>query len=258
MKKRVEVLREVVREAGEAVRDIRFSQIRNTKSGVLDLLTEGDLESERIIVDAIKKHFPEDKFLSEETAAEKGIKDFPGYLWVIDPIDGTANYARGRSYFGVSVGLTKGKELLAGAVYSPVVKELYFAEKGKGATLNGKAIQCSDVNEVEKAYLVTSSFSVDKSVMPEQLGYFFGLKPFGRILVTASAEMSLCEVAAGRLDLFLHTRYQPWDCAAGLIICQEAGAESSDLQGRKINMYSPEIVTANPRLLREFVGQIIR
>lgn len=255
IKKRVELLNKVVREAGEAIEEIGLSQVVKTKAGELDLVTKGDLESERIIVEAIKKNFPEDKILSEETAVEKGIEDFEGYLWVIDPIDGTLNYSRGRNYCAVSVGLTRKREVLAGAVYSPFTCEFYFSQLGKGAYLNNNPIRCSSVSEVNKSMLTTDNnwepgrlrVRMEKYLLPFESAMFF---------MSGSAVLSICEVAAGKTDLYIHNGLKPWDNAAAFAIAREAGVEIVDLKGKKIDFYSPEVLMANPRLLSNFLKEV--
>jgi myo-inositol-1(or 4)-monophosphatase len=253
MEKRVELLKKIVRDAGQMIHKLQLSEVVKTKKHVVDLVTRGDLESERFLIGMLKKNFPKDKILSEETYDDKGIGETDEYLWVADPIDGTTNYSRGRSYYSVSVGLTKKKRVFAGAIYSPVLKEFYFAEKGKGAFLNKIKIRCSAVSEIGKASLATETHW---KMLRGNLEILSRLKEHRRLYITGCASLSICEVASGRTDLYMHTGLRPWDNAAAFLIAKEAGAKITDLKGREIDFYSPEAVIANPVLHANFLSEI--
>lgn len=256
MNSRVKLLKSVVREAGEAIKKVSLREVSKTKMHVMDLVTKGDLESQRIIGGAISKHFPKDEILSEEVTAKKGIKDTGKYVWVIDPVDGTLNYSRGRSYYAVSVALTKKRQVLSGAVFNPLTHEFYFAEKDRGAFLNDRRIYCSKVSDPRKAMLATDNSSFI-GVMRKHLSLILEFEAStAKYYITGCGTLNFCEVAAGKTDLYVHLATRPWDNAAGFLICEEAGAKISDLKGRKIDFYSPEVVVANPKLLKRFIEEI--
>lgn len=256
MDERVKLLKKIVRIAGKAIRDVGLSKVAKTKLHEMDLVTKGDLESERIIVGAIRKHFPQDKILSEETAEEEGIRDTKEFLWVIDPVDGTLNYSRGRSYYSVSVAVTKRREVLAGVVFNPLTQNFYFAEVGKGAFLNNRRIYCSKASNPRKAMLATDNSSY-KGVLRKHLDLLLRFEAAtAKYYLIGSGTLNCCEVAAGKTDLYFHLASRPWDNAAGFLIAAEAGVKISNLKGEKIDFYSPELVMANPRLLSRFLEEI--
>src|SRR5215471_5083017 len=228
-------------------KDLKISN----KEGVNNLVTEADHASEKAIIDAIKEVFPDHFILSEE-AGEIAMDS--EYKWIIDPIDGTVNYAHGIPLCCVSIGIEYKGAMLMGAVYNPIIREFYLAEKGKGATLNGEPISVSDETDVLKACLVTG-FPYTYINQPNG-----PLEAFGRFIRKGipvrrlgSAAMDLCWVAAGRFDGFYEHKLQAWDSAAGFLIVEEAGGTVTDFKGNYYSPYQPNIAASNGKIHAEML-----
>jgi myo-inositol-1(or 4)-monophosphatase len=240
-----------LRVAGEAARDAghvfnrmfgRVNQIVN--KGDIDLVTEADLEAEQSILKIICGHFPRDNVLSEETGLHGEISD---RTWLVDPLDGTTNFAHGFPFFAVSIALEIEKEIVLGIVYNPYMEEYFQAAKGMGAYLNNKPIQVSKTQTLKESLLATG-FPYDIHEKSETV-----MDLFKKILVRAqgvrrpgSAAIDMCYVAAGRFDGFWESDLKPWDTAAGTIIVKEAGGKLSTYEGNPYDPYKKSIVAANP------------
>lgn len=244
---RITLLKAMVHKAGQAITAAQMTRVKGRKESWLDLVTQGDLTSEAILKTEISKQFPGDKILAEETAEEPGVRQTKTYLWVIDPIDGTYNYARGRKYSAVSVGLVHQGVILAGAVYNPFTGDFFLAQKGQGAWLNDTRVYCAKTRTTAEAAFITDSYKTADGIR-RNIGILFEIQDLTKLIVAGSAVLALCEVACGRVDVYLHTRLKPWDCAAGFLIAQEAGARVTDLKGEEIDIYSREALVANPKL----------
>jgi len=225
------------------------------KEGRGNFVTKGDLASEKAIISLIRKHFPSDEILSEET--ESQLKDLltVEHLWVIDPIDGTNNYRNGRNYSAVSVAYVESGQIVDAAAYDPFRKELFTAHRGGGAFLNGRAIKIGEQKDIHKAVVATDN-SYDPDGTRHNLQIVLAIDPTPWVLVKGSAVLTICEVACGRTDLYFHTALKPWDNAAAMLIAEEAGAIVTDLKGNKIAFTSPEIVVGNPELVKEFARSV--
>ena len=228
-------------------------QISN-KEGVNNLVTEADHAAEKAIMDTIRQSFPDHFILSEE--AGELIMDSQ-YKWIIDPIDGTVNYAHGIPICCVSIGVEYNGKMVLGAVYNPFLREFYIAERGKGSFLNGDAIHVSAETTVSKACLVTG-FPYTYLDMPNG-----PLEVFERFIRKGvpvrrlgSAAMDLCWVAAGRFDGFYEHKLQAWDSAAGFLIVEEAGGKLSDFEGNEYSVYQPQILATNGKIHAEMLDWI--
>lgn len=244
-------------EAGAAVLQHYFNsknlQISH-KEGINNLVTEADHASEKAILDSIRASFPDHFILSEETGE---IKMDSEYKWIIDPIDGTINFAHGIPICCISIGLEQNGQMIMGAVFNPFLKEFYFAEKGKGSTLNSEQIHVSTESEVLKSCLVTG-FPYTYLNQPNG-----PLEAFGRFIRAGipvrrlgSAAMDLCWVAAGRFDGFYEHKLQAWDSAAGFLIVEEAGGKVTDFKGDYYSPYQPQIVATNGKIHDELLKWI--
>lgn len=241
------VLRKAAKEAGSLLRERIGSGFRiDRKEGVNNLVTEVDHAAERVIMDIIKGEFPGHFILSEETGEIPADSE---YKWIIDPIDGTVNFANGIPLCCVSIGLELRGAMLMGAVYNPFLEEFFFAEKERGATLNGKTIRVSDQSNVLESCLVTG---FPYSYLDAENG---PLDVFSRLIRRGvpvrrlgSAAIDLCWVAAGRFDGFYEHKLQAWDSAAGFLIVEEAGGKVTDFEGRPYSPYQPHIVATNGRI----------
>jgi myo-inositol-1(or 4)-monophosphatase len=221
------------------------------KEGVNNLVTEADHASEAAILEVIRKNFPDHEVLAEESGKIAGSS---GYKWIIDPIDGTVNFAHGIPVCCVVIALEKDGELIMSAVYAPMLNEFYFAEKGSGATLNDKKISVSEESSVIKSCLVTG-FPYTYINMPNG-----PLEVFGRLIRKGipvrrlgSAAIDLCWVAAGRFDGFYEHKLEAWDSAAGSLIVEEAGGRVSDFTGNKFSPYQHRIVATNGKIHDELL-----
>ncbi len=215
----------------------------SNKEGINNLVTEVDHKSEEAIIGVIKQHFPDHFILSEEAGA---LEQDSEYKWIIDPIDGTVNYANGIPICCVSIGIEKAGKMIMGAVYNPFIGEFYFAERNEGAFLNDKKISVTNRTEVIKSCLVTGFpyTYLDMPNGPLQVFEKFIRKgvPVRRL---GSAAIDLCWVAAGRFDGFYEHKLSAWDSAAGFIIVEEAGGKVTDLAGNYYNPYQPGILATN-------------
>ena len=218
----------------------------SSKESLNDLVTEADHASEKAIFAIIQSSHPDHFILSEETGA---VPTQSSTKWIIDPIDGTINFANGIPICCVSIGVEENGEMIMGAVYNPFMNELFFAEKGKGATLNGKPIQVSDKDNLLASCLVTGFpyQYLDTENGPLQIFEKLIRKaiPVRRL---GSAALDLCWTAAGRFDGFYEHKLQAWDSAAGYLIVQEAGGVVTDLKGDKYNPYQPGIIASNGKI----------
>jgi myo-inositol-1(or 4)-monophosphatase len=240
-------------EAGAAVMQKYFEgefKISN-KEGVNNLVTEADHASERAIFDTIKAEFP-DHFLLSEEAGE--LKMDSSHKWIIDPIDGTVNFAHGLPICCVSIGLEQDGEMIMGAVFNPFLREFYFAQRGYGATLNDRKIEVSEEESVMHSCLVTG---FPYTYLDHPNG---PLEVFSRLIRKGvpvrrlgSAAMDLCWVAAGRFDGFYEHKLNAWDSAAGFLIVEEAGGRVSDFAGHSYSPYQPHIVASNGRIHDELL-----
>jgi myo-inositol-1(or 4)-monophosphatase len=211
--------------------------------GINDLVTEADHASDKAIIGVIKDAFPDHFILSEETG---NITTESEYKWIIDPIDGTINYAQGIPICCVSIGLEKSGKMIAGAVYNPFMNEYFFAEKGKGAFLNDKPISVSSRSTLLNSCLVTGFpyTYLDSPNGPLQCFERFIRKgvPVRRL---GSAAIDLCWVAAGRFDGFYEHKLNAWDSAAGFLMVEEAGGKVTDFKNDYYSVYQPHIVATN-------------
>lgn len=226
----------------------------SNKEGINNLVTEADHAAEKAIIDVIKNDFPEHFILSEEAGE---IFQDSNYKWIIDPIDGTVNFAHGIPLCCVSIGVEHHKEIVMASVFNPNMNELYFAEKGKGALLNEKKISVSEQTQVIKACLVTGFpyTYLDMSNGPLQVFERFIRKgiPVRRL---GSAAIDLCWVAAGRFDGFYEHKLEAWDSAAGYLIVEEAGGKVTDFKGNKFSPYQPHVLATNGKIHDEMLAVI--
>ncbi len=224
------------------------------KQGINNLVTEADHESERVIFEVIRRQFPDHYILSEESGE---IVMDSNYKWIIDPIDGTVNFANGIPLCCVSIGLEKDGEMLMGAVYNPFMNELFFAEKGKGATLNDNKIKVSNQTELSKGCIVTGFpyTYLDIEHGPLEVFELF-IRAGVPVRRLGSAAIDLCWVAMGRFDGFYEHKLEAWDSAAGYLIVEEAGGTVTDLKGNKYSPYQHGILATNGFLHNEFIEAV--
>ncbi|MFL9481826.1 inositol monophosphatase family protein [Chitinophagaceae bacterium LWZ2-11] len=218
----------------------------SNKEGINNLVTEVDHKSEEVIFEVIKQNFPTHYILSEE--AGEIIQDSE-YKWIIDPIDGTVNYANGIPICCVSIGIEKNGKMEMGAVYNPFIGEFFFAQHGFGSTLNDKKIMVSDQDDLKQSCLVTGFPYTYLDAPNGPLQVFEKLIRKGiPVRRLGSAAIDLCWVAAGRFDGFYEHKLQAWDSAAGFLIVEEAGGKVTDFKGDYYDPYQPHIIATNGRI----------
>ena len=249
------VLLEAAKEAGKIILANFNGKFKIANKGrINNLVTEVDTLSEKKIIEIIRKHCPQHSIISEEVGRLMKKSD---YQWIIDPIDGTVNFAHGIPLCCVSIALKHKNELLLGAVYNPMMNELFFAEKGKGATLNGKRIKVSVKRNFKKACLVTGfPYSWDdKSEHPIKVFERFILEglPIRRL---GSAALDLCWVACGRFDGFWEYNLNAWDVAAGYLIVQEAGGIITNFEGETYNVFDKQTLATNGLIHKQMLRLI--
>jgi myo-inositol-1(or 4)-monophosphatase len=216
--------------------------------GVVNLVTEMDILAEKIIVSEIRKHFPDHSILAEERTATCQESD---YRWVIDPLDGTTNYAHGFPIFCVSIALTKNNEPILGVVYDPTRDELFVAEKSKGARLNGRRLYVSSESDLSRSLLATG-FPYDiRETRINNFDHFHNFAIRAQAVRRAgSAALDLCYVAAGRFDGFWEMKLAPWDLAAGSLMVSEAGGTVTDFLGKHLGLDGKHVLATNGRIHR--------
>jgi myo-inositol-1(or 4)-monophosphatase len=223
--------------------------------GEINIVTDVDHRSEERIIRTIHRRFPDHGILAEESPLTEG--DSP-YRWIVDPLDGTTNFAHRFPFFCVSIGLEFEGEALLGVVYDPVREELFYAERGKGARLNGRPIQVSSTSSLSESLLVTG-FAYDvRTSLGNNLDYFSRfIRHAQGVRRTGSAALDLCYVACGRFDGFWEMKLNPWDVAAGSLLVREAGGEVSAFSGGPFRVDSKEILATNGRIHKEMVSVLM-
>ena len=224
------------------------------KSGPNDLVTEVDKASEALIMSIIQENFPDHFILSEEIGE---IKMDSSYKWIIDPIDGTVNFANGIPLCCVSIGVEKDGEMILGAVYNPMMDEFFFAEKGAGAFLNEKPIRVSNQTQVLHSCLVTGFPYTYLDMENGPLDIFARLVRKGiPVRRLGSAAIDLCWVAAGRFDGYYEHKLNAWDSAAGFLLVEEAGGKVTNFKGDPYSPYQPQLVATNGAIHDELLRWI--
>lgn len=240
----IENLIEIAREAGEIVRE-GFGQSFKVeyKTGDNNLVTEIDKKSEQKIIEFIQKKYPSHSILAEERGE---LKKDSEYLWVIDPLDGTTNFAHGLPIFSVSIGVQKNSNTIAGVVYDVMRDIVYSAEENAGAFANNKKIKVSKTDSITKSMLVTG-FPYNVKENPEKAFERFEVmtKNSRAVRRLGSAAIDFCYVAEGVFEGFWEVHLQPWDMCAGKLLVEEAGGSVTDFDGSRINIYSKRVLASN-------------
>jgi myo-inositol-1(or 4)-monophosphatase len=237
----------IAHQAGEILRQSFGKNLQVEYKSLTDLVSEADRQSERLLLNYIRQHFPGDSIQAEESGGSPGSSE---RVWYVDPLDGTVNYLHGIPIYSVSIAYAESGVLRVGVVYDPVHDECFSAEHGKGAYLNGQPIYPATATDLDHALLVTG-FSYDiREISDNNLDNFayFALHSQG-VRRLGSAALDLCYVACGRLDGFWELILQPWDLAAGALIVMEAGARVTNIDGGPDFLASPpSVIAANHQL----------
>ncbi len=244
------------REAGAILLANLGRRIEISHKGPIDLVTEVDLASERLIKEIISTHYPRHEILGEEDGLGGGGSD-SGVRWIVDPLDGTTNYAHGYPCFCVSIAVERDGEVIIGVVYDPTRDELFVAERGAGATLNNRPIAVSPTRPLKQSLLVTGfPYSISKERFTN-LGHFEDFCLHGQaVRRDGSAALDLCYVACGRFDGFWELALKPWDTAAGALLVAEAGGRVTNFGGERFDIYRPACVASNAHIHDEMLDVI--
>jgi myo-inositol-1(or 4)-monophosphatase len=242
----------VAREAGAILLEEFHHPQKIEYKGEVDIVTQADLRSERLITARLRETFPEYSILGEEMGEQIHGGAGNRYLWCIDPLDGTTNFAHGFPVFAVSIGLLEDGDPILGAVFNPVAGEMFTALRGGGAWLNDRPIRVSAAPNLAVSLLGTGFPSHKRSQNPNINFYWeFTLRSHG-VRRAGSAALDLCSVACGRFDAFWEFGLKPWDTAAGILLVREAGGQVSDFAGRAYHPGDPELVASNLLIHEEF------
>ncbi|GAB4455365.1 MAG: inositol monophosphatase family protein [Anaerolineales bacterium] len=242
MQPTLDYLETLARRAGEILREGYNKEHKVDYKGVIDLVTEVDHQSEAFLLEEVRRDFPSHRIFSEERGMIQGNND---HIWYIDPLDGTVNYAHQVPIFSVSIAYAFNGTVSLGAVFDPMRGEMFLAERGKGAWLNGRLLKVSAVTELQKSLLVTG-FPYD--AWNTEQDNFANFVKFAKMTQgvrrLGSAALDLCYVAAGRFDGFWELALKPWDVAAGGLICEEAGGKVTNVRGEADYISPPQSVVA--------------
>ncbi len=249
---------QTARDAGRLLAERLGRTLQISNKGDIDLVTESDLASEKLIIERIRSHYPRHAILAEESgdvimvgAAQSEWK------WIIDPLDGTTNYSHGYPCFCVSIALERAGKVELGVVYDPLREEMFAAERGQGATLNERPIGVSEVDQLNQAMLCTG-FPYDVRQRPHFAHYFSSFTMEAQaIRRDGSAAIDLAYVACGRFDGFWEDGLNAWDIAAGVLLIEEAGGKVSDFQGSPLDIYTPRVLVSNG-LIHEQMMRVLR
>jgi len=237
-----EVAIEAAKEAGDILLELAKTTVKYEMKNSRDIQAEADLRSEEIIIRKIKTAFPLHSIFAEESGEER---NEPEYLWAVDPLDGTINYSRGIEEFCISIALSKRGQTILGVIYHPLRNQLFVAEKGKGAYLNGERLAVSSETELVNCLAATDN----TSHLEDRRKNFMLLTKVAdevrQVRVFGSAALHLARVAEGQLDFYFKLRYNHWDYAAAALVIQEAGGVVTDINGQPLTRDSNSILAAS-------------
>lgn len=243
----IEFAKDIAYAAGRVLRDTLADGFTVEHKGDIDLVTDADTAAEALIVKAIQHQFPDHRVLAEEEGAV-GPAD-SSYCWIIDPLDGTTNFAHRFPYFSVSAALFHNQEPVLGVVYDPTADEMFSAANGQGSWLNDHPIAVSYTDTLHQSLLATGfPYNVASTARDNVDEYRCLVRQTQGVLRLGSAALDLCQVAVGRLDGFWEFELKPWDTAAGALIVQEAGGTVTSLDGRPFSAFSGDVLASNGRL----------
>jgi myo-inositol-1(or 4)-monophosphatase len=233
---------EIAREAGALLSEYFERRVRFELKGEFDLVTEADRASERLIVERLRAAYPEHSIVAEEGGGVTGGSE---YRWYVDPLDGTTNFAHGFPVYNVTLAVERAGELIAGVIFDPTREELFTAELGAGAFLNGERIRVSKAAALAET-LVATGFPSRKRHQNINVHFYYQLAMLTHgVRRAGSAALDLAYVACGRLDAFWEFGLNPWDMAAGILMVREAGGECSDMQGGPADLRGPHLLADN-------------
>ncbi|MBM4406212.1 MAG: inositol monophosphatase [Chloroflexi bacterium] len=246
----IEVAREIVLEAGDILRRRAAQELRVSEKGRANLVTNADVEVENFYAERLTAEFPGHGILGEESGRRGGTGP---YTWIVDPLDGTRNYALGLPYYASTIALTHGGEIILGFTYNPVSNEIFWADRGNGAYLNEKRIYVSRRKRLAQC-TVGTDMGYSDVLAGHALDLLNRLWPgMEAVRIMGSAALGIAYAACGRTDLYFHHHLSPWDIAAGILITQEAGGVVTDRNGGAMRLETPHLIASNAELLQEFL-----
>ena len=238
---------QTARDAGAILAD-RLGRAQVSNKGDIDLVTEADLASEELIIERIKSHYPRHEILAEESGVTAGLESNRGlseWKWIIDPLDGTTNYAHGYPCFCVSIALERAGAIELAVIYDPTRDEMFAAERGQGATLNERRIGVSTVDKLNNAMLCTG-FPYNVRERPDFARDFANFTMEAQaVRRDGSAAIDLAYIACGRFDGFWEDGLKAWDVAGGVLLIEEAGGRVTDFSGEALDIYTPKVLASN-------------
>jgi myo-inositol-1(or 4)-monophosphatase len=237
---------QTAREAGRILADRLGRALQITNKSDIDVVTESDLASEKLIIERIRSYYPRHTILAEESGeAVVAGPTRSEWKWIVDPLDGTTNYSHGYPCFCVSIGVERDGKMELGVIYDPLRDELFAAERGQGATLNDRRIRVSEIHDLNRALLCTG-FPYDVRERPHFARHFsnFTMEAQG-VRRDGSAAIDLAYVACGRFDGFWEDGLNAWDVAAGVLMIEEAGGRVTNFGGTPLNIYTPQVLVSN-------------
>ena len=247
----MEIALQATRTAGEIIRNGWDSERQISFKGRADIVTDIDVAAEKAVLEILTGAFPDFGILAEESQPVAGASP---YRWVVDPLDGTRNYAHSIPHFCTIVALAEDDDIIAGVIYDPVREETFTASRGQGAFLNGAPISVSETTELSRCLL-----SCDLGYVDEKAGLALDMlrslwPGMYSVRLMGSAGLGVAYAASGRVDLFFHHSLAPWDIAAGLILAKEAGGRIVDRQGNEAGLFTPSVICSSPVLVDGFLS----
>lgn len=247
----LETAREIAQEAGALLLRYFYRRVGFELKGEFDLVTEADHAAEALIVEKLRAHFPAHAIVAEESGGDAGRSEF---CWHLDPLDGTTNFAHGFPMFCVSLALAENGRLRCGVIYDPLRRELFEAEQGAGATLNGRRIRVSETGRLADSLLATGFPSRKRHLNVNVHFYYQAAMVSHGVRRAGSAALDLAYVACGRLDGFWEFGLNSWDMAAGVLLVKEAGGLVTDMEGGEVVLGGPHVLADNGRIHGELLG----
>jgi myo-inositol-1(or 4)-monophosphatase len=243
---------EAAKSAGRIIIENFEKKKKVTQKEAKELVTNVDVEAESAIMKIIRGKFPDHKFESEELGKEKYTAE--DYLWIVDPLDGTHNYTYGVPFFNTSIALSRGGELILGAIYDPVHDKMFYAEKGEGAFVNGQPTHVSDRTKLSEALIMYDNQFHKRDDMFANLQKIYP-KIF-TVRISGSAATDACLVASGVADARIWHKTKVVDVAAGVVIVEEAGGRATDFKGNPLQLGGTEVIVSNGKILPELVATL--
>lgn len=250
------IARRAAEEAGKIIRQgwNQLDQLQVQEKGRGDWVSQIDVQAEQAILQILKDKYPQHDFQGEEMGEVRGRKSEGEYLWLIDPLDGTANFLHGIPHFAVSIALIKNEKIELALVYNPIHEMLFTAARGQGAQCNGRRLRVNGQREAGRTLLATGMPLHQREAIPAHLQQVQeALQLFADVRCYGAAALDLCGVAANQFGAYFERGLKAWDMAAGILIAQEAGAMVSNFKGGSASLEAGEVLCANPYLHKQLL-----